>query len=161
MTDRELRRLRRDDLLQILLDQQRRNDEMTEALKRAEAQLQDRHIAIEESGSLAEAAVKLRGVFEAAQAAADDYTAQCRERADALQAQAQGEADRAKRLADDVVASARREADRILAQARAEAEKLLAEAGKRPEPTVVASESREVANDDKPHWGLLRRKGRT
>ena len=161
MTDRELRRLRRDDLLQILIDQQRRNDEMAEALQRAEAQLQNKRIAIEESGSVAEAALRLNGVFQAAQAAADDYAAQCRERADALQAQAQAEADKARRLAEDVVASARREADRILSQARADAERMLADAGKRPEPTEVASESREAANDDKPRWGLLRRKGRT
>ena len=158
MTDRELRKLRREDLLQILIDQQRQNDEMAEALKRAEAELQDKRIAIQQAGSVAEAALKLHGVFEAAQAAADDYAAQCRERADALQAQA--EADRAKRQADEAVANARREADRILSEARAEAEKLMAEAGNRSEQTEVASEPQQAEDDGKHRWGLLRRKGR-
>ena len=160
MTDRELRKLRREDLLQILIDQQRQNDEMAEALKRAEAELQDKRIAIQQAGSVAEAALKLHGVFEAAQAAADDYAAQCRERADALQAQAQAEADRAKRQADEAVANARREADRILSEARAEAEKLMAEAGNRSEQTEVASEPQQAEDDGKHRWGLLRRKGR-
>ena len=159
MTDRELRRLRRDDLLQILIDQQRQNDEMAEALKRAQAELQDKRIAIEESGSVAEAAMKLNGVFQAAQAAVDEYTAQCRSRAEALQAQAQAEADRAKKLADDVVASARREADRILADARAQAQKLLSEAGNRSETTEVGPDPQE-ADDGKRRHGLLWRKGR-
>lgn len=159
MTDRELRRLRRDDLLQILIDQQRQNDEMAEALKRAQAELQDKRIAIEKSGSVAEAAIKLNGVFEAAQAAADDYTAQCRSRADALQAQAQAEADKAKRLADDVVASARREADRILSEARAQAQKLLSEAGNRSEPTEAGPDPQEADGGKRRH-GLLWRKGR-
>ena len=50
MTDRELRKLRREDLLQILIDQQRQNDEMAEALKRAEAELQDKRSAIQQAG---------------------------------------------------------------------------------------------------------------
>lgn len=160
MTDRELRKLRREDLLQILIDQQRQNDEMAQALKRSEAALQDKRIAIQEAGSVAEATLRLHGVFEAAQAAADDYAAQCRERAEALQAQAQAEADRARRQADDIVANARREADRILSQARAEAEKLLSEAEKQAKPTEVASEPQQTEDEGKPRWGLLRRKGR-
>ena len=59
MTDRELRKLRREDLLQILIDQQRQNDEMAEALKRAEAELQDKRIAIQEAGSVAEARIPI------------------------------------------------------------------------------------------------------
>ena len=74
MTDRELRRLRRDDLLQILIDQQRQNDDMAEQLKRAQAELQNKRIAIEESGSVAEAAMKLNGVFQAAQAVISSAT---------------------------------------------------------------------------------------
>ena len=35
MTDKELRKLRRDDLLQILIEQQRQNDELKTALEEA------------------------------------------------------------------------------------------------------------------------------
>lgn len=121
MTDKELRKLRRDDLLQILINQQRQNDELSDELAKARAALEDRRIAIEQSGSVAEAAMKLNGVFEAAQAAADQYLEQAKADADALREQAKAEADKARAVAEDVVRSARGEADRILREARSEA----------------------------------------
>ena len=73
MTDKELRRLHREDLLQILITQQKQIEDLTAALEDSEKALADRKVAIEESGSLAEAALKLNGVFEAAQQAAEQY----------------------------------------------------------------------------------------
>lgn len=73
MTDKELRRLRRSELLEMLLDLSKENKELRKKLDMANAMLANRKIAIEESGSLAEAALKLNGIFEAAQRAADQY----------------------------------------------------------------------------------------
>ena len=136
MTDKELRKLRRDDLLQILIDQQRQNDELKTALEEARRALEDRRIKLNESGSVAEAALRLNGVFEAAQSAADQYAAQMREEADELRARAQADMDKARITADDIVHSARGEAERILREARGEAERLKAEAAGRPEPVA-------------------------
>ena len=58
MTDKELRRLHREDLLQILIAQQKQIEDLSAALEDSEKALNDRKIAIEESGSLAEAALK-------------------------------------------------------------------------------------------------------
>ena len=127
MTDKELRKLRRDDLLQILIDQQRQIDELNAKLGEAKAALEERRIKLEQSGSVAEAALKLNEVFEAAQAAADQYRQQMTEDADAMRAQAQVDAD-------EIRHAARGDAERILREARAEAGKLLREAGARPEP---------------------------
>ena len=150
MTDRELRKLRRDDLLQILIDQQRQIDEMSEALERAEAALKDRRIAVQEAGSVAEAALKLNGLFEAAQAAADQYAAEMRSRADEALAEAEARAESIRRTAQDVLDSARREADRILAQAR--------QGAPAAEPTEVGrSEPAEPPQDEPRRRGLLRR----
>ena len=63
MTDKELRKLHREDLLQILISQQRQIDEMNAALEESEAALNDKKIALEESGSIAEAALRLN-VFD-------------------------------------------------------------------------------------------------
>lgn len=93
MTDKELRKLHREDLLQILIGQQRRIDELTAALEEAEGALNERKIALEESGSIAEAALRLSGVFEAAQQAADRYTDEMRARADEIVTRAQAEAE--------------------------------------------------------------------
>ena len=88
-------------------------------MKRAEAELGERRLAIEEAGSIAEAALKLNGVFQAAQTAADDYLWQCRQRADELLAEAERKREEAQKLADEILAGARQEADRIYAEARA------------------------------------------
>lgn len=93
MTDKELRKLHREDLLQILISQQRQIDELTAALEECEAALNDKKIALEESGSIAEAALKLSGVFESAQAAADRYAEEMRQRADEIVSKAKAEAE--------------------------------------------------------------------
>lgn len=73
MTEKELRKLSRADLLRLLLRQTRRNEELQAELDRANAQLEQRRIEIERSGTLAEAALRLNGVFEAADRAAKQY----------------------------------------------------------------------------------------
>lgn len=73
MTDKELRRLSRSELLEMLIAQTEENDRLKIRLEQAEAQLRDRRIAIDKAGSLAEAALSLNGVFRAAEAAAQQY----------------------------------------------------------------------------------------
>ena len=73
MTDKELRRLSRGELLEMLIAQVEENDQLKNRLELAEAQLRDRKIAINNAGSLAEAALSLNGVFQAAEAAAQQY----------------------------------------------------------------------------------------
>ena len=73
MTDDELRRLKRADLLELLLAQVKENEEMRRQLEEARARERDRTIALSEAGSIAEASLKLSGIFEAAQQAADQY----------------------------------------------------------------------------------------
>ena len=73
MTDKELRRLSRGELLEMLIAHAAENDQLKNRLEQAEAQLRDRKIAINNAGSLAEAALSLNGVFQAAEAAAQQY----------------------------------------------------------------------------------------
>lgn len=73
MTDKELQKLSRSELLEMLIAQTEENDRLKRQLNEAEARLKDRQIAIENSGSIAEAALSLNGVFEAAEKAANQY----------------------------------------------------------------------------------------
>lgn len=73
MTDQELRKLSRADLLELLLQQAKENERLREQLKQAQEQLASRKIEIEKAGSIAEAALQLNGVFEAAEKAAAQY----------------------------------------------------------------------------------------
>ena len=79
MTEHELKKLGRGQLLEILVRQSKELDRLQEELKAAEDKLADRRIRMEESGSIAEAALKLNGIFEVAQQAADDYLASLRQ----------------------------------------------------------------------------------
>ena len=73
MTEKEVRKLSRLQLLEILVEQANEIEQLKAELKETKEQLADRKIVIEQSGSLAEAALRLNGVFEAAQRAADQY----------------------------------------------------------------------------------------
>lgn len=85
MTERELKRLRRADLLEMLLNLTQENEDLRSQLDAANRQLKERTITIETAGSLAEAALRLNGVFEAAQAACDQYTQNIRQRSEDME----------------------------------------------------------------------------
>ena len=72
-TDRDLKRLTRAELLELLLEQSKEIDRLRDELDAANRQLDERQIVIDRAGSIAEAALQLSGIFEAAQKAADDY----------------------------------------------------------------------------------------
>lgn len=88
MTDKELKRLNRAELLEMLLAQMEENEKLNRQLQEARDALDNRQIAIEQSGTLAEAAMRLNGVFEAADQAARQYLENieriARERSDGL-----------------------------------------------------------------------------
>ena len=73
MTEKELHKLKRGELLEMMLAQSREIEALRARISELENKLADREIRIRESGSIAEAALRLNGVFEAAQAAADQY----------------------------------------------------------------------------------------
>lgn len=75
MATDKLSKLRRKDLLEMLLAVSKENDQLRERLEKAEAELQKRAIIINDSESLAEACLRLNGVLEAMQAACDEYKA--------------------------------------------------------------------------------------
>lgn len=115
MADRELRRMRRTELVEIIYALKQSEDQLKAENAALKAQLQDRQIHIENAGSIAQAALQLNKVFEAAQAAADDY----------LHSVQVGRED-AETAAANTLAQARSEAQRILAEAQADADSLKA-----------------------------------
>ena len=73
MTDKELRRLHRSELLEMLISLTEENRKLNDLLEQTRSQLRDRQITIENAGSLAEAALSLSGIFQTADAAAQQY----------------------------------------------------------------------------------------
>ena len=82
MTEKELKKLNRYQLLELLMMQTERADRLQEKLEETERLLNEKTIRISELGSIAEAALQLNKVFEAAQNAADQYRNEAVERAE-------------------------------------------------------------------------------
>jgi len=87
MTAKELKRLGRSDLMEMLLELTKENQELREQLQEMEQKLQERQIHIEQSGSLAEAALRLSRIFEDAQAACELYEQNIRLRCEQMEAE--------------------------------------------------------------------------
>ena len=97
MADRELRHMRRTELVEIIFALKQSEDQLKAENADLTAKLEQRQIHLDSAGSIAQAALELNHVFEAAQAAADDYLASVRSvDRDALQAQARAEAEQLK-----------------------------------------------------------------
>ena len=108
MTDREFRRLTREDLLDIIYELQQKTQRLEQENETIRKQLSDRTVKLENAGSIAEAAL----------AAADQYLAQVH----AANEQSQ-------QLADRIVADAQRKATAIVQQAQQEADRIRAMQG--------------------------------
>lgn len=73
MADRELRKLSRLELIDLIYQLRSENVELEQRLRETSACLEEKTIVLKNSGSIADAALALNGVFDAAQSAADQY----------------------------------------------------------------------------------------
>lgn len=73
MTEKELRKLSRSELLEMLVTMTEENDALRKKLSAAQEKLNDRAIKFDKVGSLAEASLELNKVFQAADEAALQY----------------------------------------------------------------------------------------
>lgn len=73
MTEKELQKLKRADLLEILVEQGKEIEKLHAEIDTLQKKLNDRTICIDKAGTIAEAAFQLNGIFEAAHAASAQY----------------------------------------------------------------------------------------
>ncbi len=88
MTEKELKKLNRYQLLELLILQTERADKLQARLDETESQLGNLDVQISSLGSIAEASLQLRGVFQAAQDAADMYINAAKKRAEEIEEEA-------------------------------------------------------------------------
>jgi len=103
VTEKDLKKLNRYQLLELLIEQTERADQLQARLEAIEKRLKEQNLKISAMGSIAEASLQLGGVFEAAQQAADIYI------------------EAAKKRAREIEVDARKKGAEILAQALDEA----------------------------------------
>ena len=73
MNEKDFRKLKRVELYEIMLAQAEEIDDLRAKLAAAKKELENKRIDIQQSGSIAEASLKLTKIFEEAQKAADLY----------------------------------------------------------------------------------------
>lgn len=120
MTDKELRKLTRAELLEVLLVQSKEIDRLNTELTQLNEQLTRREIALERSGNIAEAALQLSGIFEAAQAAADQYLANVLNREDDTEDRCRRIEEESRRKCEAMLEQTGKQAKRIWETIRAE-----------------------------------------
>lgn len=70
---KNMKKMSRKDLLELLVLQSKKIDELQEELNKTKNLLVSKEIMISEAGSIAEASLKLNKIFDLAQQAADQY----------------------------------------------------------------------------------------
>ena len=116
MRDKDLKRLNRRELLEMLIIQTRKVEALEGQLKEASLRLESRELQIKEAGDLAQAVMKLNGIFEAAQNASSQYI----ENIDIMK-------ERCRKECEDMRSKASNEAARITEEAKKEAERIITE----------------------------------
>ena len=66
MTEKELQKLTRQDLLQLLLEAERENESLRREVAALRAEAEDKRLLLDKVGSIAEASLLINGVFSAA-----------------------------------------------------------------------------------------------
>ena len=84
LTDKKLRKLKRYQLLELLVMQTEENEKLQDQLKELEARYKEKELGISNLGSIAEASLQINGVFDAAQNAADMYLRNAKAQADEI-----------------------------------------------------------------------------
>lgn len=134
MTDHELKKLKREDLLELLIAQSRENEALRARLDQATEELQSRRIAVEKAGSIAEAALQLNGVFQAAENAAAQYLENI-----------QNLSGEQEKICARMDAESRQKADRLLAETEAACRRMESETQARCEAMVAQAKQESQA----------------
>lgn len=153
MTEKELKNLTRADLLEMLLEQSKENEQMKIQLEDAQKKLANRKIVVKEVGNIAEASLQLNGVFTAAQEACDQYIEnvklmvakhrkQCVKQERETAAECEKRLAEAKEQSEAMLADAHEQYDNILAQANQHYSEIVEDAKQQADNMIIEAEQR-------------------
>ena len=106
MTDKELKKLSRRELIEIIYQLKKNEQEKQEALSTLEEALQEKRIRISVAGSIAEAATDITQIFSVAQRTADLYLAEIASMKEDTEKQCAKMLDDAKKQAEAILTEA-------------------------------------------------------
>ncbi len=129
MKEKDLKRLSRRELVEIIYAMKQKEIQQQALLDEIQKQLTEKTIRLDGAGSIAEAALSVSGVFEAAQEAADSYLQSLQ----AANQDAQEVVVQARQQADEILVAARQEADALRQSAQTDSAAILADADRQVE----------------------------
>lgn len=123
MTTKDLKKLNRTQLLEIMLKQSERIDELEKQLEKKEEELSNRQLMLNDAGSIAEASLMLNSVFADAQAAASMYLENVKALADKQELELKRIEDESKKQADELLRATKEKCEQSEKEAKIQAEK--------------------------------------
>ena len=120
MAGKELRHMSRGELIDVIYALKKQQEELAAENEELRQQLAQRELKLQKAGSIAEAAMSLNQVFEAAQQAADQYLQSVYANCGDAEEMAKGILADANAQAQKTLEEARRQSETLLSQARAE-----------------------------------------
>ena len=117
MTEQEMKRLSRAELLEVILMQGKQIEELQAQNADLTQKVEDKTIALNEAGSIAEASLRLNHVFQDAELAVAQYKENIQRLSMDQEAIAQGKMAEAQRRIDQMLTEAQQQANAVTAQA--------------------------------------------
>lgn len=127
LTELELKKLKRAELIGIISEVTAENDDLREQLRQSQELLVDKRITVEKTGSLAEAAVQLSGIFEAAEKACAIYSESIRKKSEEQEAYSVQKKKETEELCAKMIKEAKEESQKYWDDVNAKIEKIIAQ----------------------------------
>ena len=123
MISKELKKLNRRELVDVIYQLKKNEEQMQDQIASLEAQLQDRRIHLSAAGSIAEAATDITGIFSVAQSAADLYLREIASMKEDTQIECEKMIEEAKKKVKSIMADGKGKYDALTARYRADYKK--------------------------------------
>lgn len=129
MDNKQLRKIGKKELLEILLSQAKRIEELENKIVETEAKLNSKKIMIDSCGSIAEASLQLNDIFKAAESSAEQYLfnvkEKCKKMEDDTKKQCHLEKEKLIKETEKLCKKREQEADAYLAKIELKAKELI------------------------------------
>ena len=123
MISKELKKLNRRELVDVIYQLKKNEEQLREQIASLEEQLQDRRIKLSVAGSIAEVATDITGIFSVAQATADLYLREIASMKEDAQIECEKMIEEAKKKVESIMVDGKGQYDALAARYRADHKK--------------------------------------
>lgn len=123
MISKELKKLNRRELVDVIYQLKKNEEQLQEQIATLEAQLQDRRINLSAAGSISEAATDITGIFSVAQSTADLYLREISSMKENTQKECEKMIEDARKKVESIIADGQKKYDVLAARYRADYKK--------------------------------------